>query len=182
MKYRYLLFFLTLTILSCQKQSNKDANDIRSLLINDDYASYFRVPNSYKHEVDSSRLLINNKYRVLLETEFDTLRKIMLNNEYKDAFKECSIIEKNDKIVLEDLVVNDKIHLQKATKSAVKNFRGNFNVYISFSQVLFNKERNKAVVLMGVAYSSLNGSYDICFLQKVNGVWRIKGYQNMSIS
>ncbi len=183
MKYSSLLLFLALILLSCQKQPNKDASDIRSLLINNEYTSYFRMPNSYKHEIDSSRLLINNKFRVLLKAEFDTLRKITPNNEYKDTFKECcSIIEKNDKIILENLVVDDKIHLQKATESTIKSFRGNFNVYISFSHIIFNKERNKAMVLMGVAYSSLNGSYDICFLQKVNGVWRIEGYQNISIS
>ncbi len=182
MKKSILIIGIILTIISCKTQPNKDANDIRSILINNEYSSYFKMPNSYKKVLDTNKLLINGKFRVLLNTKLYTLTKIKVKNEYQNTFKKCSIIEKNDKIILENLTVNNKIHLQKVTEKTIKKFRGNFNVYISFSNILFNEKMDKAIVLVNVTYSSLNNSSDIYFLQKVNGVWCIENHQNQSFS
>ena len=57
-----------------------------------------------------------------------------------------------------------------------------FHIHLSFSKVEFNKEKNKAIVIMGASFGKLNGFSSIYFLEKKNGNWIIKYENGLSIS
>lgn len=57
-----------------------------------------------------------------------------------------------------------------------------FNIHLSFSKVEFNKEKNKAIVIMGASFGKLNGFSAIYFLEKRNGSWIVKYQNGLTIS
>lgn len=57
-----------------------------------------------------------------------------------------------------------------------------FDIHLSFSKVEFNKDKNKAIVIMGASFGKLNGFSSIYFLEKKNGNWIIKYENGLSIS
>lgn len=51
-----------------------------------------------------------------------------------------------------------------------------------FTNIAFNQERNKAIIIVGVGMGRLNGFSAIYFLQKRKGEWFIKGEKGLNIS
>ncbi|MFI2741960.1 hypothetical protein ACG2LH_04410 [Zhouia sp. PK063] len=57
-----------------------------------------------------------------------------------------------------------------------------FYMLISFSKVVFNEEQNKAIVLVAMSRSKLDGVSGIYFLRKENGIWKQEKYIGLFIS
>lgn len=57
-----------------------------------------------------------------------------------------------------------------------------FNIFLKFSNISFNENHNKAVIIMGVSFGRLNGFSGIYFLEKKNSKWIIKCKKGLTIS
>jgi PBP1b-binding outer membrane lipoprotein LpoB len=57
-----------------------------------------------------------------------------------------------------------------------------FNISLSFSNIKFNKQNTKAIVIMGAGFGKLNGYSAIFFLEKEKEKWLIKWEKGLSIS
>ncbi|WP_062056229.1 hypothetical protein [Aquimarina longa] len=58
----------------------------------------------------------------------------------------------------------------------------NFDKLINFSQISFNQNYTKAVLIVGVNMGPLNGYTSLVFLEKINDAWQIKDIDTFSIS
>ncbi|MFI2741958.1 hypothetical protein ACG2LH_04400 [Zhouia sp. PK063] len=58
----------------------------------------------------------------------------------------------------------------------------NFYMLILFSKIVFNDQHDKAIVLISMNRSKLDGATGICFLKKENGYWKQEKYMGLFIS
>lgn len=56
------------------------------------------------------------------------------------------------------------------------------DMVLTFSRIVFNKEENKAIVIMATNFGRLNGFSALYFLEKEQGKWKIKCREGLSIS
>lgn len=56
------------------------------------------------------------------------------------------------------------------------------DMVLTFSRIAFNKEENKAIVIMATNFGELNGFSALYFLEKEKGEWKIKCREGLSIS
>ncbi|CAM1361747.1 hypothetical protein TOREUM_20580 [Tenacibaculum litoreum] len=56
------------------------------------------------------------------------------------------------------------------------------DMVLTFSRIAFNKEENKAIVIMATNFGRLNGFSALYFLEKEKGEWKIKCREGLSIS
>ena len=56
------------------------------------------------------------------------------------------------------------------------------DMVLTFSRIAFNKEENKAIVIMATNFGKLNGFSALYFLEKEKGTWKIKCREGLSIS
>lgn len=56
------------------------------------------------------------------------------------------------------------------------------DMVLTFSRIAFNKEKDKAIVIMATNFGRLNGFSTLYFLQKENYNWKIKCEEGLSIS
>lgn len=191
-----VIFLVISTILTSCNYSKKnhitsDKQAIVSLLINKSYRSYFRTPKSNNQKIDTTRFLIENNFIILvdsiLNSDIKEINSIKYFKNFHDEFKECQTTESSKIILLKDLNVYDRILL----KSDIKKFeewvennrmRKKYNLYLSFSNLAYNEKKDKAIVWMFEMQGENDSTYDICFLKKDNGNWKLIGFQNISIS
>lgn len=57
-----------------------------------------------------------------------------------------------------------------------------YDIILSFSRLSFNKNKTKAIVIMGVGFGKLNGFSAMYFLEKKQGSWKIKYEKGLTIS
>jgi hypothetical protein len=57
-----------------------------------------------------------------------------------------------------------------------------YDIILSFSRISFNKNKTKAIVIMGVGFGKLNGFSAMYFLEKKQGNWKIKFEEGLTIS
>lgn len=63
-----------------------------------------------------------------------------------------------------------------------KNQSLNYHMHLSFSEIVYNKENSKAVIIVGVALTKLNGFTSIYYLEKKNGLWKVECKKELNIS
>ena len=56
------------------------------------------------------------------------------------------------------------------------------NLLLNFSRIAFNKEFNKAIIIIGESIGHLNNVTTLLYLEKENYVWKIKCEKGLSIS
>ncbi len=105
--------------------------------------------------------------------DFNTVLKNLVEN--KDSLKvdiNKIVSKKNDSIIL---------YSKELSKDRRKDFY-NFDMLVSFSNISFNSNYTKAIVVGAYSHSRLAGASILFFLEKIEGQWIIKCKKGLSIS
>jgi hypothetical protein len=144
--------------------------DVKQYLINTNSDEFLVAIEPNFIVISNSFGLRKNKqeYQLL----FDKLR---LNEEVK-PLEIKNITTKYDNV---KIIKFTNLHKQKLKQR--KEYR-DFDLLMSFSRIVYNEKFDRALLTVSSSISSLAGSYDLCFLKKENGKWKIIDFQNISIS
>jgi hypothetical protein len=139
------------------------------------------------------RELFNKELVVVIDTTLHqfiepfTTTKLSSNNEaYRSLYDELLLMEASS-FKIDDLTPYGNYNLLELTSEHKKEMKRRrdyetFDLLMSFSNIVYSTNNDQAVVAMSSYVSSLAGWYAVCFLSKVNGHWKIVGFQNISIS
>lgn len=189
----YLIILLVLN--NCSVNNNKTDNtyQVISLLVNETYRSYSKIPstlnkreNNFQNDSINKKefiFILDNKLRLISKTFGLSKHK----EEYQKMFEELSSFSKEKDINLKYITVSKNIKMVELTNEHIQKMKNNnyysdFDLYISFSRIAFNKSNDKALVAISTGDSSLSSSYDLFYLKMQNGKWKIIDFQNISIS
>ena len=92
---------------------------------------------------------------------------------------------KSVKIVIDKIANHKKDSLLFYTKNYEKRLRTEFqniDMFLNFSNIIFNEENTKAFLIVGVSYENLNGFSTLIYLEKKYYHWTIKCEKILSIS
>jgi PBP1b-binding outer membrane lipoprotein LpoB len=122
---------------------------------------------------------------VLTPSWADNLKNIKQHEDYEELLKQ--FISNKDTVNIDvSKITSNKyafiIPYREDYKYLHRKGYDKFNINLSFSKVEFNKEKNKAIVIMGASFGKLNGFSALYFLEKKNGNWIIKYEKGLSIS
>jgi len=183
---KILTFILILTFTVSFSQADKDLTEIIELVI----ANYQADTISVYHKFDNYKLLssldgaksykdsqIHEKYKSELDSS-----GIDLNWEIKTAeMYDDSVTVVIDKIKVEFFPAitivdkKDNKRIRRYTKTELtKNKK---NPFAKISYPLISTDRKKAIVYGSYICGGLCGSGGIFYLEKLNGVWKIVGYE-----
>ncbi|WP_298546159.1 hypothetical protein [uncultured Aquimarina sp.] len=199
MKSTFLILFCSFFIFGCNDKQVKEKNtyQILSLLI-DEFGKPIIPPPPPKelshlkpltdNQIDS---IINQKQEICI---FPIFRRNNNNFNYKKEYdeefnklvsdlKNSYTVEKIDisKIKIDrpyQLSIVDTMKMRENRRYIEKNF----DKLLSFYNVSYNKKGTKAVTIIGVGMGPLNGYTSLVFLEKINGIWKIKNIDTFSIS
>ena len=101
----------------------------------------------------------------------DILKKYIKNKDSLKIDVNKIITNRNDSIIYYD----------KLSKDKRKDFY-NFDMLISFSNISFNSDYTKAIVVGSFSHSKLAGASMLFFLEKKEGQWMVKCEKGLSIS
>ncbi|WP_299157710.1 hypothetical protein [uncultured Tenacibaculum sp.] len=123
--------------------------------------------------------ILNKKYKkeVLKTIKECTNNKNLINSFFNS--------KKNIKIVIDKIANHKKDSLLYYTKNYEKRLRTEFqdiDIFLSFSNIIFNEEKTKAFLIVGVSYENLNGFSTLIYLEKEYYHWTIKCKKILSIS
>ncbi|WP_282079577.1 hypothetical protein [Aquimarina algiphila] len=187
-----IILILTFSCTSIEEEREKNQYEIISILIEHFGKSDFPPPppgRSYtfsKIQLDSIRSQKQNiaLYPVLKDSN---------DNFLKSDSDDFNILTQNLKNLKEKIFIDiSKINLKTAHNISIldtlklasdrNSVYNDFNKIISFSQISFNQEYTKAVLVVGVSKGYLNGYASLVFLEKIDNIWQIKGTDTFSIS
>lgn len=108
-----------------------------------------------------------------------------LNSDYNEVYSLFTKIK--DSLNLDvSLIPNNKYSYIIPYKTDYVSFARKgyekFDILLNFSRISFNKEKNKAIVIVGVSFGKLNGFSSIFFLEKKTNKWFINKEIGLSIS
>ncbi len=111
-------------------------------------------------------------------------RKIHLKESYQNDL--VSKLNNSDSIIninINELKLNERFSLTSINKKEISSFEDSkMDVMVFLSNVIFDKELNKAVVVRGISTSGKSGDTVLLILKKVNGKWVIASTKTLSIS
>ncbi|AOW20535.1 hypothetical protein [Urechidicola croceus] len=191
---------------SCNKKENieeKYTYEIISLLYNQltspiDYSkSMPPTPNGMAmkkedsiHLLNYSKELIAKKQIIAIipELEIPRNRKRKAHHdcsEYESLLNEYYIIDQKDSLKISKIhnIRKDSIiHFNESMIDKNRKDFENFDILLSFSQIEFNKEYDKAIIATSMSTSRLAGGGSLVFLERKNGLWTVKCTKNLWIS
>ncbi|WP_133536816.1 hypothetical protein [Tenacibaculum caenipelagi] len=145
---------------------------------------------SYMHSVNK---FIRKKTIAFLPETFTTEKeykkeKVKIIEECtndKDLIRLFLKLEKNIELDINKIANSKKDSLiyynEKHEKMLGKGFQ-DIDILLSFSNITFNKNYNKALLIVGVSYGRLNGFSMLIYLEKKHYHWEIKCEKILSIS
>ncbi|APG65580.1 hypothetical protein LPB136_09495 [Tenacibaculum todarodis] len=201
---------LVVIFFSCQKEKIRNYEEentyqiVTSLL--DEYKSYIVLPpmltrppgaKNQKLTIQDSLWIYKYHYNQLINKKTIAVNKNIFGVEKNYSFRgKCSIVD--DKLLekFNSLKENKKIDVSKVTiygKDTLIQYKEEFkklpwsgfnkmDLLLNFSRIAFNKEYNKAIIIVGASKGRLNGVSTLLYLEKVNYVWQIKCQKGLSIS
>ncbi|WP_281991565.1 hypothetical protein [Aquimarina aggregata] len=198
MKNLFRLYLLFIFFLSCKSNvEEKETYEIISLITQEYGLPLPPVPppppaklpslkemgwdsiKKLKQDIAVYPILKNNNKAL---SDFSELKDI----EFKTFFEK---IKKNKKVLRLDLSkfnVKKQFQLSIIDTSLLKKDKyyvdKNFDKLLTFQNISFNNEFNKAIIIIGVSIGPLNGYSSLVFLEKKNGNWTIKNSKTISIS
>ena len=57
-----------------------------------------------------------------------------------------------------------------------------YDIVMSFSNIIFNKNETKAFIIVGMSFDKLSGFSSLVYLEKEFGIWKVKCEKGLSIS
>ena len=141
----------------------------------------------------NKRELFNKELIVVIDTTlhrfiepFTTTKLGRKNEAYRSCYDELLLREASS-FKIDDLTPYGNYSILQLTEEHDKEMKRRrdyetFDLFMSFSNIVYSKNKDKAVVAMSCNVSTLAGWYSLCFLEKVNGDWKILRFQNISIS
>lgn len=152
-------------------------------MINND--TYFDVK-QYLINTNSDEFLVAIEPNFIVISNSFGLRKN--KQEYQLLFDKLRLSEEVKPLEIKNISTkydNVKIikftNLHKQKLKQRKEYR-DFDLLMSFSRIVYNEKFDRALLTVSSSISSLAGNYDLCFLKKENGKWKIIDFQNISIS
>lgn len=137
---------------------------------NDSLNQYIYFYNQY---VKKKTIFIENEVLEIDETDLNVI-------------KDCKGINiKNEFIFNKNLKSIDYKYLSSKNNNVCTNKttqNKEIDAYLSFSNVIFNKNYDKAVVIFSIKYSKLNSFTSIVYLKKEHFFWEIICEKNLTIS
>ncbi len=201
-KYIILLVFL---LFSCNKKNNKTEENtyrIISYIIGDMQNSALFVPlpppfEGRSHTIKDSLLSYKKFYDVYHKQKTIAIVKEMSCRNQKYTFdNHCSVdvtklLDKFHNLKETKFIDINKIGRNNNTfiyydkgfkKLQRKGFGTKMDLVFSFSRIAFNKQNNKAIVVVGVSMRRLNGVSVLFYLEKKHYHWNIVYQKVLSIS
>ncbi|WP_299247913.1 hypothetical protein [uncultured Aquimarina sp.] len=193
----YLLSILTLFV-SCNNKNDSQEQDIYeivSIIINrfskpiqpppppDGKEPYFS-----QAQIDSimNRTQKVALYPVLFTTTEKFTKNEKLGQEYNKLVNDLGQFNSEDQIDINKVRTSKSINLQLVDTIKLKSNRRyidkNYDILIRISNISFNDSLDKAVLIIGSSRGYLNGASSLIFLEKINGIWKIKNIDTFSIS
>lgn len=196
-RYCVLWVFSFFFIIACgnSKEEFQETYNIYNLILNDfEYRAIikpnFAPPPSGHYEYTKSDSLSKYLYfyqqyakKNIIHLDETTLQ---IQKENLHILKDCETF-----IDLKDFVISgkqnsiDAKYLNSLRKSQIVNkikSEIKADAVLSFSNILFNKKMDKAIVLLAVNYRELNGFTSIIYLEKDHYLWNIICEKTISIS
>jgi len=127
----------------------------------------------YKEYIKKKRIVVNNEFFEINRAKLEKLKgcKNFYSIDELDFSNNLKVIE------LEYLNSTESNILKKSVNQHQK-----IDAQLSFSNIIFNKNTDKAVVLFSVKYSKLNSFTSIIYLEKKHYLWKIVCEKNLTIS
>ena len=150
--------------------------------------SYLRLRKRLTSENLKKGLLKKEKKIVAISKEFMQIgdTNLKLNDDDSNLLKKLKSIKKINEIDISKIYTVRKDSIFYFNKNSLTKDSKEFNTFdflVSFSQVIFNKNHKKAIVVGAVSKSKLSGASIIYFLKKTeNGCWIIEYEKVLSIS
>ncbi|UMB61175.1 hypothetical protein MHL31_02970 [Lutibacter sp. A80] len=190
----YVLFFLLISLTSCDKYSNKENTntyDIINLIAKNSPSSH-PFKSGRNKNFDISKYYIDNHFIVAVQSMMEPIGKtIGMRDEnrikYGELFENLRTLQTNEYIKIDKIDLFDDVKFIALTDKHIKNMKGkcefdDFHLYLSFSRIAFNSNYNQAIVGVGTAVSCLAGDYGMYILKKEKGQWKIEKYILKEIS
>lgn len=150
--------------------------------------SYLRLRKRLTSENLKKGLLKKEKKIVAISKEFMQIgdTNLKLNDDYSNLLKKLKSIKKINEIDISKIYTVRKDSIFYFNKNSLTKDSKEFNTFdflVSFSQVIFNKNHKRAIVVGAVSKSKLSGASIIYFLKKTeNERWIIEYEKVLSIS
>lgn len=127
----------------------------------------------YKEYIKEKSIVVNNEFFEINKVKLEKLKdcKSFYNIDELDFSNNLKVIE------LKYLNSTQSKILKKQVSQHQKG-----DASLSFSNIIFNKKTDKAVVLFSVEFSKLNGFTSIIYLEKEHYLWKIVCEKNLTIS
>ena len=206
--YISFYFILSFTVFSCNintDETKKESVAIITLLYNNEL-SYFHAPppppppkgvpfdeikplaNPDLKKYDSDKIILERKFAIVIDNE-SVIKKSdlkMFPTEFKEMFSNAYHIiplENLRKIELRDSF-NKKIPIVNKQGMKIQDLAEKYKVFgiLFISEIIFNKELNKAILIFSSYTHELAGSTSVIGLEKIKGKWEIKYGQILSES
>lgn len=203
----YILTILFLVISCSKKESIKlieeeNTYQIISYLV-DDYKKYLVLSSSFppppiigreKFKTQDSLNIYKYFIQQSLKKKNIAVNKKLFRVEEKSSFRgKCDIVDDQLLEKFNNLKENKKLDVEKVTmygKDTLIQYKEEFkklpwsgfneiDLLLNFSRIAFNKEYNKAIIIVGAAKGRLNGVSTLLYLEKENYVWKIKCQQDL---
>ena len=106
---------------------------------------------------------------------------------YKDLYNKLVEVKNSNKKLDLDKIKLDSVKIIPFTEKMLIKGRKDFvllgfDILFQFSDIVFNKDSTKAVVIFSHNTSTLSGQSNLYFLEKTNNRWEIKCIEGLSIS
>ena len=199
-----ILLILFLLNSCCQNKNNTEEENtyqIVTLLVNG-YKKYIVLSPSFpppllsKMKIQDSLLIYKYFIQQSLKKKTIALTNKMFAIKETHSFRDKCEIDKEIVEKLNTLTKSKSLNIEKVTlygkdtliqykeefkKSSWKGFY-KMDLLLSFSRISFNKQFNKAIMIVGATKGHLNGFSTLVYLEKENYVWKIKCQKGLSIS
>lgn len=126
---------------------------------------------------DLSKVNLRNVKRKDLDTglskieDLSNLELELFNKLKKETFK-----VQIDTLLIEKIFDEDLLFMHKKIISREEQRQYNITGIISFSDVVFNDEKNKAILAVGTNRGKLDSDLTVYFLDKLNNEWHVSCY------
>lgn len=113
------------------------------------------------------------------------LKDCLIDDDFKSIYDDFKKVKDTVSINVNKIENNNYSYIvpyQDYFKKLYRKGFDKFDILLSFSNIQFNNEYNKAVLILSVAFDKLNSFSEIIFLEKKNSKWNIKCKQVISIS
>jgi len=139
-------------------------------------------------QIINKMIIEQGKLLIAVDSSFFTLNEKHLKQSEcnkKDDFNNTFKIKNIKKIDFNKIQKSNFYKIIPSTTGKIlsnKNQRLNYHMHLGFSEIAYNKENSKAIIIVGVALTKLNGFTSIYYLEKKNGLWKIECKKELNIS